>query len=232
VNTGRVCVAVSATDAAGIADMVEPVSNCVDVIEVRLDGMEHPDVAGCCSHLHHPLLFTNRPIWEGGAFTGAEEERLKPLVAAVHLEAAYVDFEFRAEQQLRQLLLAEVSQSSTQLILSWHDFKGTPGEEELTGILTQMQASGADIGKIITTAHDASDVLRVLSLQEKAGAMQFPLSTFCMGESGRISRFSTLYLGGYMTYVAISEEQATAPGQFSALHFNKLRSLFTHTHVD
>ena len=227
-STGKVCVSVSAAEAAGIADMVEPVSSCVDVIEVRLDGMEHPDVAGCCSLLQLPLLFTNRPTWEGGAFTGTEEERLKPLVAAVHLQAAYVDLEFRAKQQLREQLLAEVSQSSTQLVLSWHDFEGTPSEEKLSDILSQMQASGADIGKIITTAHDASDVLRILSLQEKAGAMQFPLSTFCMGECGRISRFSTLYLGGYMTYVAISEEQATAPGQFSALHFNKLRSLFAH----
>jgi 3-dehydroquinate dehydratase-1/3-dehydroquinate dehydratase/shikimate dehydrogenase len=226
-RTGKVCVSVSAADAAEIADMVEPVTSCVDVIEVRLDSMKSPDVIGCCSRLQFPLLFTNRPIWEGGAFTGTEKERIEPLVAAVRLGAAYVDFEFLAEQDLREQLLAEVSQSSTQLILSWHNFEDTPGEEELIDLLVQMHSSGADIGKIITTAHDASDVLRVLSLQKKADAMQFPLSTFCMGECGRISRFATFYLGGYMTYVAISEAQVTAPGQFSVLHFNKLHSLFT-----
>ena len=81
------------------------------------------------------------------------------------------------------------------------------------------------------TAHDAADVLRVLALLQKSQDMHFPLIAFCMGECGRISRFSTLYLGGYMTYVAVSEDQATAPGQFSAHQFNTLRSLFS-SHVD
>jgi 3-dehydroquinate dehydratase-1/3-dehydroquinate dehydratase/shikimate dehydrogenase len=225
---GRVCVAVTGSDAAVIAEMVAPISVWVDVVEVRLDGMDSPDVSECCRLLQLPLLFTNRPVWEGGGFAGNEEERLQPLLSAIELQAAYVDLEFRAGNELRQQLLTAVARSSTRLIVSWHDFEETPGEDELSDILTQMKESGADIGKIITTAHDTADVLNVLELQKKANAIQFPLTTFCMGEVGRISRFSTLYLGGCMTYVAVSEEQATAPGQFSAQHFNQLRSLFAH----
>ena len=225
---GKVCVSVIATDVDEVIRTVLPVAEIVDVVVIRLDGMLHPQVEKCCRLIDLPLLFTNRPTWEGGAFIGNEEERLAPLIAAVHQQAAYVDFEFRAEISLREQLLAQTRQSSTRLILSWHNFDRTPSEDELTDILVQMQASGADIGKIITTAHDESDVLRVLSLQEKARALQFPLSGFCMGESGRISRFATLYLGGCMSYVAASEGQATAPGQFSATHFQKLRSLFSH----
>lgn len=230
-NPGLICVAVGAADAESLAQAVVPVASYVDVVEVRLDWMEQPDVDGCCRLLQLPLLFTNRPTWEGGSCDDVEGERLKPLFEAVRLQAAYVDLEFRAEQQLRAELLAAASRAATRLILSWHDFEGTPCRDELTDILVQMQASGADIGKIITTAHDPSDVLRVLSLHEKSREMGFPLSTFCMGESGRISRLATLYLGGYMTYVALSEEQATAPGQFSAHHFNTLRTLFS-SHVD
>ena len=227
-NAGKICVAVGSDDAESLAQDVKPVTSLVDVVEVRLDWMKQPDVDRCCRLLQLPLLFTNRPTWEGGACDDGEGERLKPLLEAVGLQAAYVDFEFRAEQQLRAELLAATVDSKTRLILSWHDFEDTPSQDELTDILVQMQASGADVGKIITTAHEPADVLRVLSLQEKAYTMGFPLSTFCMGESGRISRFATLYLGGYMTYVALSEKQATAPGQFSAYHFNKLCSLFSH----
>jgi 3-dehydroquinate dehydratase-1/3-dehydroquinate dehydratase/shikimate dehydrogenase len=227
-NAGKICVAVGSDDAESLAQDVKPVTSFIDVVEVRLDWMKQPDVDRCCRLLQLPLLFTNRPTWEGGACDDSEGERLKPLLEAVRLQAAYVDFEFRAEQQLRAELLAATAEAKTKLILSWHDFETTPSLVELTDILMQMQASGAGIGKIITTAHEPADVLRVLSLQEKACEMGFPLSTFCMGESGRISRFATLYLGGYMTYVALSEKQATAPGQFSALHFNKLCSQFAH----
>ena len=226
--TGKVCVAVSAVDAAAVAEAVGPVLSSVDVVEVRLDGMVQPEVEKCCSLLRLPLLFTNRASWEGGHFSGTEQERLAPLLAAVRLQAAYVDLEVRAEQSLLEQLLTEIKQSSTRLILSWHDFAATPQQDELVDILGRMQESGADIGKIITTAHDRSDVLRIFSLLQRAEEIQFPLTAFCMGEIGRISRFAALYLGSVMTYVAAGEDQSTAPGQFSAAHFQKLQSVFAH----
>jgi len=227
---GKVCVSATGADAAEIEAAIRPVASAVDVVEVRLDAMIRPEVAECCRLLRHPLLFTNRPHWEGGGFSGREQDRIEPLLTAVRLQAAYVDLEVRADSELREQLLAQrkETQSSTRLILSWHDFAITPDFATLSGILDQMRTSGADIGKIITTAHNGSDVLRVLSLIETARACSFPLICFCMGEQGRISRFATLYLGGYMSYVALREEQATAPGQFSALHFQQLRTLFDH----
>lgn len=225
---GRVCVSVSGSDAEQVAHKVGPVAQFVNVVEVRLDAMAQPEVEKCCSLLRLPLLFTNRPTWEGGAFSGSEEERLIPLVKAVQLQAAYVDLELRADEKIREQLRAEIQQSSTRLILSWHDFNGTVKSDELIRILQQMQSAGADIGKIVTTARDETDVVRVLALQERALAMQFPLICFCMGGSGRISRFATIYLGGYMSYVAVDEAEATAPGQFSAVHFHKLDTLFSH----
>jgi 3-dehydroquinate dehydratase type I len=88
-----------------------------------------------------------------------------------------------------------------------------------------MMASGAHIGKIVTMAHGANDVLRALNLQEQARAAGFCLSCFCMGEAGRISRLATLYLGGYMTYACLNEEQATAPGQISVRRLREMVSL-------
>jgi len=212
---GKICVSIAGADAAAVHAEVQPVLEKVDVIEVRLDAMAEPDVARCCRLFQKPLLFTNRPIWEGGAFNGVEDERVRPLFAAVDLQAAYVDFELRADPQLRSQLLEAMQSSPTRMILSWHDFKSTPTAKELAEILGQMMDSGAHIGKIVTTAHTPADVLRVLNLQERALAAGFPLSCFCMGEAGRISRLATLYLGGYMTYGALNDDSVTAPGQLS-----------------
>ena len=215
IKRGKICVSLTGVDAAAIHAEVQPVLDRVDVIEVRLDLMAEPDVARCCVLFKKNLLFTNRPVWEGGAFSGFEDERVRQLFAAVELQAAYVDFELRADSQLRGRLLEAMQSSPTRMILSWHDYTATPMPEELEGILQQMMDSGAHIGKIVTTAHTSADVLRVLHLQEGALAAGFPLSCFCMGEAGRISRLATLYLGGYMTYGALSDDCATASGQLS-----------------
>ncbi len=229
-DRGRICVSVSGANAELLAKTVQASSDLADVVEIRLDTMTMPNVEQCLQLAALPLLFTNRPVWEGGAFSGSEEERLQPLLQAVNLRAAYVDFELRADQSLREQLLVARHHSSTRLILSWHDFRKTPPTEELIELVLQMRAAGADMGKIVTTAKSTGDVLRVLSLLREAGEIGFPLSAFCMGEIGRISRFATLYLGGEMTYVAVSEEQATAPGQLSADRMNTLCNLFSHDH--
>ncbi len=212
---GKICISIAGDDAASIYAEVQPVLEMIDVIEIRLDAMAEPEVTQWCSLFRKPLLFTNRPVWEGGAFSSFEDDRVRPLFAAVELQTAYVDFELRADPGLRNQLLQVMQHSATRMILSWHDFKSTPAAEDLAGILQQMMDSGAHIGKIVTTAHSPADVLRVLHLQEQALAADFPLSCFCMGEAGRISRLATLYLGGYMTYAALSDEHATAPGQLS-----------------
>jgi 3-dehydroquinate dehydratase-1/3-dehydroquinate dehydratase/shikimate dehydrogenase len=222
---GKICVSIAGVDVAAVQEQATQVQETADVLEIRLDHMTVPEPEKCCSLLRQPLLFTNRPTWEGGQFAGSEEERIAPLLEAVRLRAAYIDLELRAALAGRHRLLEAIEHSSTRMIISWHDFKVTPAAGELTDILHQMIASGAHIGKIVTTAHGSSDVLRVLALQEQARAAGFCLSCFCMGEAGRISRLATLYLGGYMTYACLSEEQATAPGQISVTRLRALNAL-------
>jgi len=142
--------------------------------------------------IDQPLLFTNRPQWEGGEFAGDEEQRLAYLLQAVSEEVAYVDLELLAPVDSQQNMRSALQDSTTQLILSWHNFTDTPSREELVGRMAMMQDNGADIGKIITTAHDHKDVLRVLQLQEVAAKLNFPLIAFCMGKPGVMSQLAGL----------------------------------------
>jgi 3-dehydroquinate dehydratase-1/3-dehydroquinate dehydratase/shikimate dehydrogenase len=175
---GRICVALAGADAAALHEQARQVADEADVLEIRLDSMTVPEPEKCCSLLRRPLLFTNRPTWEGGRFAGTEEARTAPLLEAVRLRAAYVDLELRAAPDSRHRLLEASQDGSTRMILSWHDFEGTPPAVELADILRQMAASGAHIGKIVTTAHSANDVLRVLALQEQARAAGFQSIVF------------------------------------------------------
>jgi 3-dehydroquinate dehydratase type I len=160
-------------------------------------------------------LVTNRPVWEGGQWAVGEEERIDLLCQALDWGAHYVDIELRAAPELRAQVVASARRHQAETIISHHDFERTRTSEHLTRLLEQMMGSGAAIGKIVTTAQTPTDALRVLALQEQAKAARFPLIAFAMGSAGTISRLATLYLGGVMSYAALSPEQATAPGQLS-----------------
>lgn len=224
-DKGLVCVAVAARDAHSVVSAVQPMLSMVDVVEVRLDAMETPQVRECCDLISLPLLFTCRPDWEGGEFRGSEEERIKPLLEAIELDADFIDCELNTDKTVRNSLLATMKQKKTRMIISSHDFSGTPPEERLQDILQEQMDSGAHIGKIVTVAHHPFDVLRVLNLQVEAAKRDFPLCAFCMGEIGRISRLVTLFFGGFMTYGALNETQATAPGQLSIPKMKQLMEI-------
>lgn len=221
----RICVSIGREQIADAVAVAESVASQADVLEIRLDCLAAPALSPFIDVIDTPLLFTNRPQWEGGQFKGEEEQRFSILLEAVSKNCAYVDLELLASPVFHQEMRGALQHSSTQLILSWHNFNDTPSREELVGRMAVMQDNGADIGKIITTAHTHADVLRVLQLQEVAAELEFPLIAFCMGKPGVISRVATCYLGGYMTYCAVNETEATAPGQLSVKNLHAVYSL-------
>lgn len=220
----RLCVSIAAatpTEALALAKESEPVA---DVIEIRLDSMANPDIPFFLEGLGKPLLFTNRPTWEGGSCTGEERERIALLKKCAEAGAAYVDIELNADPTLATELIVAARANNCRTIVSWHDFKCTASRQALQEIFQRQCRSGADIGKIVSTARCFQDVFRVLALQEEAAELGFPLIAFCMGPFGMISRVATTDLGGYMTYAAPDNGPATAPGQLPA---SSLRRIFT-----
>lgn len=224
---GLICAATAAKHPSDLTTLIEPVRDKVDVVEIRLDLMVQPEVENCITSLPDiPLLFTNRPLWEGGKYSGSEKDRTTVLKDAIAADVAYIDIELETDKKLRNEVILAAKDRQTAVIVSNHNFTETPTTEVLRNTLQQMMDSGADIGKIVTTAHDPADVVRVLSLLQFSQASKFQLSAFCMGAAGRISRLATIYLGGCMSYVAVDDLSATAPGQFTTEQFHSLIHLF------
>ena len=224
------CASLSGSTTVEILAQAERVSALADVLEIRLDNMAEPAVAPLTQALSRPLLFTNRASWEGGGFAGSEEERLALLAQAVAAGAAFVDIELKTESGLRQGLIDQARERGTRAIVSWHHFANTPSSQALRTILQEQYRSTAAIGKIVTMAHTVEDVLRVLALQTEAREMGLPLIAFCMGQAGVISRVATMGLGGFMTYAAVDEASATAPGQMAISRLRGIAQELAHVH--
>ncbi|MEO8481770.1 MAG: type I 3-dehydroquinate dehydratase [Acidobacteriota bacterium] len=170
-----------------------------DLIELRLDGVADLDVAAALSGRHLPVIVTCRASWEGGAFDGSEEERFAVLSRAVALGAEFVDVEWKADR--RHFVVS----GRTQLVLSHHDFEGTPAD--LAGRVRAMRAERPDILKIAATPTRLRDLVAI----RDAMAFNEPHVAIAMGFLGHISRSCPAAFGSCWTFAGTN-----APGQLGA----------------
>ncbi len=189
--------------------------------ELRLDFLTEPDLGRLLRTRPGPVIATNRLQSEGGRWSGSEAARRRLLEEALELGVDGLDLEWAAEAGWRREIWQR--RGETKIILSWHDFAGTPEDARLGEILAQMLEAEADIVKLITYAREPGDNLRVLALIPKVRAQGREIIAFCMGPAGKWSRVAAPFLGSFLTFAPLSPKQASAPGQVSV---NELRRIW------
>jgi 3-dehydroquinate dehydratase-1/3-dehydroquinate dehydratase/shikimate dehydrogenase len=185
-----------------------------------LDYLAKPELKRLFRTLPGPVIATNRPPSEGGRWTGSEADRRALLEEALSFGVHALDVEFSTEAAWRRDIYAR--RGKTRLILSWHDFAGTPEAAQLEEQFTAMLAADADILKLVTHAATPADNLRLLGLIPKARAAGKDIIAFCMGPLGKWSRVATVFLGGFLTFAPINPQQASAPGQITVAEFRRM----------
>jgi 3-dehydroquinate dehydratase type I len=188
--------------------------------EMRLDYLEQPDLPRLFRRRPGAVVVTNRLTAEGGRWRGTEEERRRLLEEALTFQVDCLDVELAADAQWRRDL--GTRRGNTKIILSWHDFSGTPEPARLEEVLEEMLAAEPDILKLVTLATQPADNLRVLSLIPRARAQGKEIIAFCMGPVGKWSRLAAPLLGSYLTYAPFSRKGASAPGQLTVNEVKRL----------
>ena len=74
----RICVAVTGATTEEIRRARDGAEHA-DLVELRLDTVDRPDVAAALAGRRCPVIVTCRPEWEGGRFRGSEEEATERL---------------------------------------------------------------------------------------------------------------------------------------------------------
>lgn len=190
-----------------------------DYAEVRLDYLEPGEVAGTLEAIKDSmdrLVCTLRPVTEGGRFQGSEDQRVAMLALAAWYEPFLLDVEFETLHRL-PVLVERFKSAGTRLLVSWHDFDGTPGKESLLRQMNAMSAYSQWI-KMVCMAGTEEDASRMLALYGRKG--KNTLISFAMGEKGSASRVLCLYLGSPYTYVSLG--RAVAPGQIDVDRMRKI----------
>lgn len=233
-----ICVSVQEKDFARCREIL---SGC-KMAELRGDLCHFTtDQIGELASGHPNLLYTHRI--SGSSLKTAMEQ----VTTAIRRGAKYVDIEIEAPVDYLEYIKSYARANGCKLIISYHNFEDTQSIEELQTIYDICRRKGADIVKIVTTAHNTSDAARVMqlyryrksdselvpdnymergeeggSLSNSFGKEEASLVAFCMGEAGKFTRHLCLHLGAPYTYAALDAESATAPGQYTVAQMEQL----------
>ena len=222
--------------------ILEALESC-EMAEIRLDrcSLSLRDIEECFTS-DVPLVATCRiadliatePALQDESLTPQSKEikaaqiAEKRLCKAIEAGARYVDVEIEAPKQMSKRVRNVAHENGTVFIRSFHDFEGTDSLEALKAVVEKCCYHGADMVKVVTTAHTQEDADKVLSLYDWCSGMSASenekiaslaeggLIAFCMGDAGRQSRLDCLRKGSPYTYAAVSEDEAAAPGQWTA----------------
>jgi 3-dehydroquinate dehydratase / shikimate dehydrogenase len=181
-----------------------------DLVEVRLDLVDRPDALGAIEGRRRPVLVTCRAQWEGGGFTGSEEERERILSEAQNAGAEFVDVEARAE------FVATITRRrrGRGSVLSLHTFGEPPSD--LVERARAMRSTGAEIVKIAIEAQRLGDVLPLVRLASEPDFSDpdgIDGHVFlAMGQPGVSTRVLASRLRNRWTYAG----DGVAPGQIPA----------------
>jgi 3-dehydroquinate dehydratase I len=217
----RICVSIGPEDAKSIEKEADRAFQLgADYVEIRFDFLNPdllPAALNAAKDIRDRTVFTLRAKSEGGMFSGSEENRLHWLYRLVELEPMLIDVELdtlKKNDELADFL----EKKKSPLLVSWHDFEKTPPCDYIADVLSEMRTYSNYV-KIVTTAHNIEDSLRLLELYETAIGLS-PIF-FAMGDAGVISRLLCNIIGNApFTYASL--EKNIAPGQLTVQQMKKL----------
>lgn len=221
-RTTRVCVSVCEKDFSALGSACERACEWADIIELRLDCLnEKPgSISQLLSGLSRPVILTFRPSEQGGYRKLTRDDRL----AFWRTQAPRGD---NVWWDLESDLANELSPEWPRTIVSHHEFSGVP--TDLDQIYERLAQTPAQVLKIAVQAKDIVDCIPIFELIDRARSEGRGIIAIAMGNAGIATRIVGPSRGAFLTYGALDDNSATAPGQVNA---RKLRTLYHLDKID
>ena len=234
----KICVPIVGETREDILDEARLIAaSQADIAEFRADyyeGLSDPEsLAGILRELREilgnmPLLMTLRTKEEGGfgAVSTSEYSDINIRAARSGL-VDLIDLELGRGSGIVMDIIEKVHAAGAAVIVSSHDFDGTPPGSEIVERLCRMQDAGADIVKIAVMPGSRRDVITLLAALDEmlAEYAKCPVIAISMGETGMITRIAAEAFGSSVSFGCAS--RASAPGQIGA---DELKALTAAIH--
>ena len=217
----NICASIPAENPESLRDKINKAfSSGANYVEIRFDFLDLSDMEEAlkiAETFREKAIFTLRTSAEGGKFKANINDRIEWLKKLAMAKPMLLDIEYSTIQSNDDLANYCKTQKIP-VLLSWHDFEKTPPKDQLRCMLEKMRVYSNHI-KMVTTAINIVDALRILDLYENA--VESNLIAFSMGEAGIISRIMCTIIGrSPFTYAAL--EESIAPGQLTVVQMRDI----------
>lgn len=216
---GKICVSIAA----------ETVEECLTLLgtakmaEIRLDSCNYTDIE--IEHIFSLSKSGKELIATCREGKHNESERQRILIHAIKSGATLVDIEIESSSQFTESVIAAAKAYGCKIIISYHNFTGTPDKKELEKITLNCFAAGADIAKIACKTNNCSDAANILSLY----SFRDSIVAIGMGVEGRITRAAAIFLGAPFTFASPDGGKMTAEGQMTQTEMEQKLTLMGKT---
>jgi 3-dehydroquinate dehydratase-1 len=218
------CAPLVARDRAALAAETAAVAaKQPDLLEWRVDFLEaiadSAEVLRCAAAIRAasagiPVLFTRRAQREGGQAIALTEPQVLALYEAVAASGSVdlMDFEMGNDARDVARVRALTRRHGLPLVLSFHDFQGTPADADLRERFAQAARLEADVAKVAVMPQSMEDVHRLLGATLHASrSLPIPVISMAMGGLGAVTRVCGGAFGSALSFAVGSA--ASAPGQ-------------------
>lgn len=204
----RIAASLTEETTESVVSRMAELAPVTDLFEVRADFVRDLDLDLLLRERPRPVLFTCRPESEGGRWPDRDDQARRRLLS----EAASRGFDLVDVEARSGFADVIASLAGRGLVLSWHDFEGTP--EDLDGIWTSLAARQPDVVKIAVTARSVADLGRLLAFAARHRGPRGPrLVALAMGPLGTASRILGGRYGAPFTFASAEAGREAAPGQ-------------------
>lgn len=220
----KVCVPITGKTEEGILEEIRLAKEAeADLIEWRADHYEDVHNADQTSEMAKkvraavgdmPVLFTYRTEGCDNEITLTEYVALNKRIAE-EKNVDLIDIELFMGDDVCRDFCKFAHENGRVVVISSHDFDGTPNDQTIVERMCKMRSLGADVPKVAVMPKNAEDVLTLLTATNQYANVHAdgPLITMSMGWLGGISRVCGEIFGSALTFG--STLRVSAPGQLA-----------------
>lgn len=209
-----ICVPIKNSDLKELLKIYKRAQLSADMTEIWFDrihsSLTNEFLSQIFIHKVKPIIYK---------FEGNEDNLSRILKSKID----YIDLDISTSTELIKKIKNQFPK--TKIIISHHDFEGTPTIKNLENLSQKIIKKGADIVKIATTAKTINDCFKVFSLLEFLQSKNQRAICLCMGKLGKLTRIAGHLFGNYLMYCPLDKKQITASGQLTVKELCHLKSV-------